>query len=197
MIITKLSEQIKRPERVNIFLDGKYSFSLTLSQLLDEKLKVGTEISADEEKRLKKLSDDGKLKARALEWLMLRPRSAKECGDYLRRKGLEQEQIQQWLSEFQAKSYQSDEYFSKWWVEQRQHKLRSSSYIRQELRSKGVASDVIEQALDSKQSSEGDLLKQLIAKKQQAARYQDPQKLTAYLMRQGYRYSEISDALAE
>jgi len=197
MLITKLSEQIKRPERVNIFLDGKYSFSLTISQLLDEKLKVGQEISEADEKRLKKLSDDGKLKMRTLEWLMLRPRSAKELHDYLKRKGQEPDQILGWQTEFQAHNYQNDESFARWWVEQRRNKQRSAAYIKQELRSKGVDSETISAVLAEESTSDNEALKMLIEKKRRNAKYQDNQKLTEYLMRQGYRYSDISDALAE
>lgn len=197
MVITKISEQIKQPNRVNIFLDGAYSFSLTISQLLDEKLKVGIEVDRQEEKRLKKLSEDGKLWARTLEWLLLRPRSSKELHDYLKRKGLEEEQITQWLFDFQNLGYQNDTKFSAWWVEQRQNKLRSNAYIQQELRQKGIATDLINQSLQNSESSQTQLLKELIHKKRQSIRYQDTKKLTEYLLRQGYRYSDISDALAE
>jgi regulatory protein len=78
MTITKITEQVKNPNRVSIFVDGKYSFSLSLDQLLDLRLKVSYELDEARLKELVKLSQVGKLKMRTLEWLMIRPHSAKE-----------------------------------------------------------------------------------------------------------------------
>lgn len=39
MKITALKAQIKNPERVSVFVDGKYSFSLTINEVIDQKIK--------------------------------------------------------------------------------------------------------------------------------------------------------------
>ena len=44
MTITKISAQVKNPDRVSIYIDGVYSLSLNLDQLLVEKLKFGLEL---------------------------------------------------------------------------------------------------------------------------------------------------------
>ena len=44
MKITTIKQQVKNPERASIFVDGKYSFSLSLNELVAEKLKIGQEI---------------------------------------------------------------------------------------------------------------------------------------------------------
>src|ERR1700709_459622 len=93
MKITSIKQQVKNPERASLFVDGKYSFSLSLNELVAEKLKINQEIDEAELKRLKKLSEDGKLKNRAMEWVMNRPRSIRELRDYLYRKKAEPEQI--------------------------------------------------------------------------------------------------------
>ena len=105
MKITKLTSQIKNPDRVNVFIDTKYSFSLTLNQLLEQKVKVGTELTERDIKRLTKLSEDGKLRARALEWVLLRPRYAREIKKYLQKKGVEQALIDAILVDFAEKKY--------------------------------------------------------------------------------------------
>ena len=86
MVITDLKVQVKNPNRASVFVDRKYSFSLTIEQLADSKLKSGQELSEADLKRLKKLSEDGKLKYKVLEWLMVRPHSERELRDYLFRK---------------------------------------------------------------------------------------------------------------
>lgn len=86
MIITELKQGVKNPNRVNVFVDSKYAFSLDVVQVVDYKLKVGREITGDELAELKKASEFGKLYQRALEKALTRPHSEKEIYDYLMRK---------------------------------------------------------------------------------------------------------------
>ena len=58
MRITRITEQIRNPERVSVFFDGKYGFSLNLDQLLQTKLKTGDEIDGADLKVYKKLSTE-------------------------------------------------------------------------------------------------------------------------------------------
>lgn len=197
MRITRIAQQIKNNERVSIFVDGKYSFSLNLDQLLESKLKSGTEIDEAQLKAFIKLSKDGKLKMRATEWLLIRPRSSKELNDYLYRKKLEPEQIKAWLLEFKKKNYQNDQSFARWWVEQRRNKNRSSMFIKSELRAKGIDSETISNALETNAANDRTALKALIEKKRQLSKYKDDKKLIEYLMRLGYSYSLIKEVLAE
>ena len=197
MKITKITAQVKNPDRVNIFLDLRYSFSLTINQLLETKIKIGTEIDEAELKKFEKLSADGKLRQRALEWMMLRPHSAKEVMDYFKKKNVDNEQAVQWLSDFQRLGYQDDMVFAKWWCEQRRRKNRSSKYIYQELRQKGVDASLIKEILEEEGDGDSAALLELIMKKKRQTKYQDTTKLTEYLLRQGYRYSDVVDALAD
>ena len=84
--ITDLRQGVKNPERVNVFVNGKYVFSLDVAQVVDLKVKKGREVSAEELVELKKASVLGKLYQRALEWVLMRPRSIRETKDYLERK---------------------------------------------------------------------------------------------------------------
>ena len=86
MIITELRQGVKNPNRVNVFVDGKYAFSLDISQIVDFKLKVGLEISEEQLDEYKRASEFGKLYQRALEKALTRPHSEKEIKDYLLRK---------------------------------------------------------------------------------------------------------------
>ncbi len=84
--ITDLKQGIKNSNRVNVFVDEKFLFSLDVSQVVDFKLKVGKRISEEELEELKKASEFGKLYQRSLEWVLMRPRSIRETRDYLQRK---------------------------------------------------------------------------------------------------------------
>jgi len=197
MKITKIVAQQKNKDRVSIYIDGKYIFSLNLNQLLEFHLKSGSEINEIDLEKYKKLSQDGKLKQRALEWLLIRPHSARELHDYLKRKKLDDEAINIWVQEFQSKNYQNDYDFTEWWIEQRQSKKHSSLSIKHELKTKGVSDEIINQKLNDSALNDKEILINLIAKKRQQSKYLDDKKLIEYLMRQGFRYSLIKEVLAE
>ena len=67
MKVTSLSSQVRNPDRVNVSIDGKYRFSLDVSQITDLNVRVGRELENDEVAELEIESQFGKLYARALE----------------------------------------------------------------------------------------------------------------------------------
>ena len=76
--ITDLKQGVKNPNRVNVFVDGKYSFSLDVAQVVDFGVKVGRVLSETELEEMKRASEFGKAYQRALEWVLVRPRSVGE-----------------------------------------------------------------------------------------------------------------------
>ncbi len=84
--ITDIKQAVRNPNRVNISVDGKYRFSLDIAQVVDLGVKVGNEYAEAELVALETESSYGKLYARALEYCLVRPRSAREMRDYLHRK---------------------------------------------------------------------------------------------------------------
>ncbi len=201
MKVTAIKAQVKQEGRVSVFVDGTYSFSLTLDQLLNQKLKKGTELDKQDVVLLKKLSDEGKLKQRTLEWLLLRPHSTRELRDYLYRKQVEKELANAWVEEFTEKKYLDDLSFSRWFAEGRRRKNKSTRAIRSELASKGISSVTIQsvvtelESADGSKKSEKEVLSELINKLRNRSRYQDEQKLIQYLLSKGFVYADIKDAL--
>lgn len=86
LVITNLKQGVKQANRVNVFVNNRYSFSLDVSQVVDFKIKVGLKITEAQLADFKKASVFGKLYQRTLEWALVRPRSIKETKDYLYRK---------------------------------------------------------------------------------------------------------------
>jgi len=203
MKLTAIKAQVKSDSRVSVFLDGKYSFSLTLDQLLDLKLKKGLDIDENQVKQFKKLSDEGKLKQRAIEWLMGRPHSTREFRDYLYRKQAEKDLIEAWVEEFTTKGYLNDADFARWFADGRRRKNKSARAITAELFSKGVSPVTIQSIIteleisDDTKKSEKEALDELINKLRNRSRYQDQQKFIAYLISKGFKYSDIKQALSD
>lgn len=210
MLVTDIKLQVKNPNRVSIYLDGRYSFSLTVDQLASFNFKKGDDLSLEEVEAYKDESSYGKLKAVALDYLLLRTRSKKEFRDYLFRKTLStydkkgkkiirytDAQAKRVYEHFLNTKYLDDELFAKTWVENRNLKKGvSKKKLYQELKQKGIEDYVIEQAL--RVSGRDDLgeLKKVLAKK--AERYKgDDNKLIRYLASLGFNYEDIKKAIEE
>lgn len=194
--ITDLKQGVRNPDRVNVYVDGKFLFSLDVSQVVDLGVKVGLEISENELAELKRASEFGKLYQRALEWVLMRPHSEKECRDYLRRKiferKLDKNYIDKIVEKLKDKRYLDDCRFAEWYVENRFSKKGVSvKRLKIELLKKGVSKDIIEQVLRDSSRNDREELEKMIAKKR--SRYPDDEKLTAYLVRQGFPYDLVRE----
>ncbi len=211
--ITALSTQTRNPDRVNVSVDGKYRFSLDISQVADLGVKVGQCVTAAELAELEAESQFGKLYARALEYCLARPHSVREVRDYLQRKtmarryksrrtghikehpGVNQSTADRVLVRLREKGYVDDEVFARWWVENRNiiKKGTSKRKLSSELAAKGVDRILIDRVLAESDRSDLQELTKIIAKKRR--RYPDERKLAAYLARQGFDYDDIKQAL--
>jgi len=212
MKITGLSSQQKDPNRINVLVDGKFRFSLDISQVTDLGIRVGKEFTDEELDGFEVESQFGKLYGRALEYCIMRPHSAREVKDYLYRKtrstrvrnkrtgeikerpGVSVELTTRVFDRLSDKGYIDDAKFTRWWVENRnQRKGTSRRKLQAELAAKGVASGIIEDALAVTERNDGDELAKIVAKKR--AKYPDNQKFMQYLARQGFSYDDIKSAL--
>lgn len=196
MKITALKAQVKNPERVSVFVDGKYSFSLTLSEVLGQKLKKDHEVTDIDIAVFKKLSDDGKIRSRAYEWLLNRPHSAKELQEYLYRKKVDKDLQNRLVDEFKAKGVLSDERFANWSAERLKRKNKSARAITNELRTKGIDQVTIQSIVSREGVDDKEALKALIVKLSGRSRYADQKKLITYLLSKGFSYSDVKAALS-
>ena len=108
--VTSLRGAIRDPHRINVFLDGKFSFSLTLTELADSTLHQGQVLTDPEVERLRNLSGLGKLYQQTLEYCFSRPHSKKEIIDYLERKRLRRDISWKRFEEHQLKVQNDPEY---------------------------------------------------------------------------------------
>ncbi|MBR2993784.1 RecX family transcriptional regulator [Candidatus Saccharibacteria bacterium] len=187
-VITDIRQGVKNPNRVNIFINDKYAFSLDISQIVDCKLKVGLKISEEELVEYKKASEFGKLYQRALEWVLVRPRSEKELYDYLYKKiyekKIDKNYINTVIDRLKNKKYVDDAKFARYYVENRFVKKGiSRKRLKMELMKKGISKEIIDEVVDARDDEE-EILK-IIAKKR--TKY-DNDKLIQYLCRQGFSY---------
>ena len=213
--ITDIKQAVKNENRVNIFVNGKYSFSLDVAQAVELKIKIGSVITAEKLAEYKKTSEYGKAYQRALEWVLVRPRSERELRDYLKRRERTaemKERQKEWQMEKETgkkpkkqrekydfddlivarileKGYVDDGKFAEYYVENRFVKKGiSKRRLAQELMKKGVKKEIIDEVLSARNDDE-EILKMIVKKR---AKYDD-EKLISYLCRQGFDYQRVQN----
>lgn len=195
--ITDLKQGVRNPDRVNVYVDGRFSFSLDISQVVDFGIKIGLEVTDEQVAEFKRASEFGKLYQRALEWVLVRPRSIRETNDYLYKKifekKLDKNYIDRIIEKLKDKKYLDDHKFAEYYVENRFVKKGVSlKRLKMELMKKGVSKEIIEEVLADSDRNDEEELKKIIAKKR--AKYDD-EKLTAYLVRQGFQYDLVRESV--
>ena len=188
--------QKRNKERVNVYLDGRYGFAVTL--LVAAGLTKGQFLSDDEIEQLKKQDDQDKAYNHAIYFLGFRSRSQAEIADYLRGKKYPPEVITETINRLIKEDYLSDESFARMWVEDRERfRPRSRRALRYELRQKGVSDDVIENVLAD--IDEDELAWRAIeAKLRQWKHLDEPdfkKKALGFLSRRGFNYEVARQAV--
>jgi len=197
MKITAIKQQVKDKNRASIYVEGKYSFSLDLDQLVSEKLKVGIVLGDNDLVKFKKKSADGKLRARAIEWVSIRPRATQEFKDYLKRKNCDSDLMENLIADMIQKNYLSDEKYARWLSELKSRQLKSTKEIRFLLKQKCVDSKIIDSVINEISLTEKLRLANVVEKKRKITKYREDKKLLEHLIRKGYSFSDVKEALAE
>lgn len=193
--VTRLRFQAKNPERVNVYLDGAFAFSLPAVEAA--RLRKGQILTEEEVRGLQDLDAFQRAYDRALRFLKYRPRSTWEVRHYLQRKGESEARIEAVVAKLQAGQWLDDGAFARFWVENRQaFRPRGKRALRWELRRKGVDEATIEAAL-AEVDGEAEAVALAL---QRAERWKGldartfRQRMLGYLIRRGFDYSEAVEA---
>lgn len=196
MKVTDIKQQVKRPDRYSVYIDDRFAFGMNSLELSASIVRVGAELTTEDVAALKDSAELSKAYDRALGYIVLRPRSERELLQYLNRKKYDPEIIAEVMARLEKRGYIDDQKFARQWIESRRLlKATSKRRLIQELRAKGVASEIIQQSLANDETTDAEVLKDLITRKRQQTRYQDDMKLMQYLSRQGYGYDDIKRAM--
>ena len=198
MKITSIQTQVKNTNRYSVFVDGKYSFSLSADALLQSHLVTGDELTEADIRTYKKLSAEDKAFSLSLAFVVRRMRSEGELQDYFKRKEYAPELAEQITGRLKKLNFVDDEEFARRWVENRRLlKATSTKKLRLELRQKKVSNDIIQKVLEEDETDERSVLRGLVEKKRKLSKYRDDsQKLMRYLASQGFSYDDIKHAMA-
>ncbi len=193
-IITAIEIQKRNKERVNVYLDGEYAFSL--EAIKAAALRKGQTLTEAEVNALRDEDEIGQAVDRAARFLSYRPRSTAEVRRNLADKDTPEPVIEAAVQRLNNMGYLDDRAFAKFWIENRtMFKPLSPRALRYELRQKGVPAPVIEELLaevDARETAERAArtrLNRLRGSDHDTFRA----KLSAFLQQRGFSYDTIRD----
>jgi regulatory protein len=155
MRITTIEPQAHNPNRVNLYVDGRFLLGVNAEVVLKLGLESGQELLPEQLELLRSEEAQQQAVDRALNYLSFRPRSREEVRRYLRRKETPPEIIDAVLARLDRLDLVNDQNFASFWVETReQFNPRGSHALKNELRMKGVAREVVDEAVSDEQDEE-------------------------------------------
>lgn len=195
--VTALRVQKRNPNRVNVYLDGEYSFGL--SRIVAAWLRLGDMISEEKIEQLRKKDEKEVALQNALRFVDYKPRSVAEVKKKLSDKGFDVNVIEEILTRLIENGTLDDARFAQGWAENRSYfRPRGRRLLALELRQKGIPNHLIEEALDP--LPEEDSLAYQAGEKQvrrwQGLEWQAfRQKMGQFLARRGFRMESILNVL--
>jgi regulatory protein len=193
MQITAIEKQ-RRRQRANIYLDGRYAFSLSLELVTQTGLHEGDALSPHQVDALRQADVRHQAQGAALRLLAYRPRSEAEMRQRLARRDLPEEVVQETIARLREQGLLSDAAFARFWVETRdQNSPRGRRLLWQELSVKGIEREVARQAIAA--VAEEDAALRAAQKKARHLQGQDyplfRRRLGDFLLRRGFPYPTV------
>jgi regulatory protein len=185
----------RKGKRVNVFLDGKFAFSLEAEVALKENLQVGQELSEDRIEALTGADLFQRCLNAAFRYLSYRPRSEAELRERLKRRGFDADSVEAVLVRLREQGLVDDLAFAEFWKGNRESfRPRSRALTALELRQKGVAKAVIDQVVaDVDDEDNAYRAAQSRAHRLPGSDYQGfRHRLSGYLKRRGFGYRVIT-----
>ena len=202
-IITKIEIQKKNKERVNLFLDGEYAFSLSAELVYKEGLNKNEEIDSEKLKILAEHESLIRCKNSALRIIEKSYKTEKEVRDKLILKGYEDSSINKSIEFLKEYNFINDSNYTKAFISDKL-KSQGSHKIKYTLIQKGISKDKIEEELfnldkENEKNIALNLAKKKldIIKKKENDNFKISGKLYRYLISKGYGYDVTSEVVKE
>ena len=200
-IITKIEVGKRNKERVNIYIDEEYAFSISAELIYKENIKVKDKIDVDS---LKKLADEDnyiKCKNTALKTIERTYKSEKELVQKLALKGYDDHIINRTINFMKEYNLLNDNNYASMYVKDKSRNIGKKK-IKYSLLQKGIDEEIIESELEKINNDEVKaivyemaLKKYKVFSKRENDNYKLTQKLYRFLMGKGYDYDLIKDVV--
>lgn len=201
MKITDIEPQ-RKEDRVNIYIDNKFAFGLSLELKYSFDLHIDKEIDRSFIEDVLKEEEARKAINAALNFLSYRQRSEKELRTKLYDKGYEENYIERAVSYCKEQNYIDDETFATSFVKDKINLNQFGSHrLERELRLKGISDNIIESVLVEDKKNEYERALKIAQKRYSTYKDDDRiksyRKLGGFLQRKGFSFEIVNKILKE
>ncbi|MBM7580701.1 recombination regulator RecX [Jeotgalibacillus terrae] len=202
-VITKITKQKRNEERYNIFLDGKYAFSVDEAVLVQHQLQKNKELDDFDIGEIEYEDQVRKGFNKALVYLSYRMRSEHEIFLHLKEHEMGEAAIEEALHKLRRYGYVNDEAFAKAFMNTKINTTdKGPLQIKLGLSEKGVSNEIIEALLSEKDADEWKerafaIMEKVIKKNPKLSPLQIKKKAQDTLARKGYSGQTVSAVLAD
>ena len=200
-IITKIEVGKRNKERVNIYIDEEYAFSISAELIYKENIKVKDKIDVDSLKKLAGEDNYIKCKNTALKTIERTYKSEKELAQKLALKGYDDHIINRTINFMKEYNLLNDNNYATMYVKDKSRNIGKKK-IKYSLLQKGIDEEIIESELEKINNDEVKaivyemaLKKYKVFSKRENDNYKLTQKLYRFLMGKGYDYDLIKDVV--
>ncbi len=199
MIITDIKPQVKKQNRVSVFIDGKFAFGMDKADCTFMGLKIGTELTQERYDYIIDNAVYAKAYQKADRYIGFKMRTEKEVRNKLNEEGYADEIIERVISSMIKYKYIDDLSYAIMYAKDcRKLKKWGPERIKAELYKKGVNTEFIETALSESDSEDTDeIINSLLEKriKNTPIDLKEKQKHINFLLRRGFKYDDIKNAI--
>lgn len=194
--ITAITPQKKDKTRCNIEVDGRFCCGMKLETVMQNRLKAGSVVTADELSRMQLESEKATAFDKALTHITATAKTEREIRQFLQKKGYLQDVCDYVTDKMKGYGFLDDETYAKAYALSA-GKDKGRRWIAMKLKQKGVSDAVIESALDGL-TGETEGAKKALAKylRGKECDKKTLQKAYAHLISKGYDYETARAALA-
>lgn len=193
--ITGITPQVKDKTRCNIEIDGRFYCGLKLETVMQYRVKIGMEVSPEELSAMQLQSEKQTALDKALKSISASMKTEREVRAFLAGKGFLPEVCDYAVDKMKGYGYLDDAAYAAAYLESA-GKRKGKRLIAAELRQKGIAPEIIEEALSSfegeAESAKGVLEKYMRGK---TADRKTLQKAFAHLLGRGFDGETAREAL--
>ncbi len=196
MVVTKLEAVTKA--KYKVFIDEQFAFMLYKGELSRLQIKVGIELSEEQQIQINEILIK-RAKLRAMHLLNVMARTEDGLRQKLVQNGYPQIAVEEAIKYVKSFGYIDDEAYIRNFIEYRKDK-KSRKEIEALLVQKGMNGELADTVLEDIYEEHSDLsaLEEIVRKKRwnfEEADEKERQKMYGYLLRKGFKYSDIRQVL--
>lgn len=201
MIITAVEKNKKYKDRLSVFIDGKFAFTISEEEFISMNLYEDSDLTEETVDYIKNTLNFREAKSRAVRYLSLKIRTGQEVVKKLRDEGFDNDCVDGVVNELKAIGYINDKLYAQKYVYDR-NKLKplSKKLMKRELVTRGISESIADEVLDDWKVEDFAVAESLLKKKFGKYDLRDAKimkKAMMFLMHRGFSRSIIIEAMKD